>query len=73
MVKTDWEKQASNLLKAELTRRGIGYEALRVALAEIGIEKTAANINKTINGGKFSFAFFLQCSKAVGLEKVILV
>lgn len=69
-MKTSWEEEATNLLKAELTRRGINYEALRIALLEIGVEKSAQNINKTINLGKFSFSFFLQCAKAIGLEKI---
>lgn len=66
----NWEKEASNLLKAELTRRGIAYEELRLKLEEIGIKKSTHNITKTINLGKFSFAFLLQCAKAIGLNKI---
>lgn len=36
-TKTDWEKQATNILKAELTWRGLNYEDLRLALEKIGI------------------------------------
>ena len=69
-VKTEWEKKATNLLKAELARRGLSYEDLRIALAKLGIEKTPININKTINQGKFGFDFFLQCAEAIDLEKL---
>jgi hypothetical protein len=69
-METDWGKEASAILKAELTRRNISYEGLRLALAELGIEKTTHNLTKTINLGRFSFAFFLQCAEAIGLEKL---
>lgn len=68
--KTDWETQAANFLKAELTRRGINYEELRLALEKLGVQKTTNNITVTINRGKFSFAFLLQCAKAIGMEKL---
>lgn len=49
---SNWEKEAANILKAELTRRGLNYEDLRLALKEIGVEKTKHNLGKTINLGK---------------------
>lgn len=70
MTKSDWEKEASNILKAELARRGMSYDDLRIALSELGIEKSTHNLTKTINLGKFPFAFFLQCAKAIGLDTV---
>jgi hypothetical protein len=69
-MKNEWEKSASNLLKAEITRRGLNYEDLRLALAKLDIQKSTPNLIKTINLGKFSFAFFLQCAKAIGLDKL---
>lgn len=69
-MKDNWENRASNLLKAELARRGLGYEELRTALEKIGVTKSASNINKTINLGKFSFSFFLQCAEAIGLDHI---
>ena len=68
--KTDWETQATNFLKAELVRRGINYDELRQALERLGIQKTTNNINVMINRGKFSFAFLLQCAKAVGIDNI---
>jgi Domain of unknown function (DUF6471) len=69
-VKSEWEKKATNLLKAELARVGLNYEELSNALAKIGIEKTPQNLNKTINLGKFGFDFFLQCAQAIGLKEL---
>ena len=66
----DWDKQACNLLKSELARRGLSYEDLRLALERIGIQKTKNNITKTISLGKFPFSFFLQCAQAIGLTKL---
>ncbi len=66
--RTEWEKNAANLLKAEMVKKDLNYEGLRQALETIGVHKTAANLNKTINLGKFPFAFFLQCAKAIGIR-----
>lgn len=68
--RTEWEKKATNLLKAEMAKKGLSYEELRQALEKIGVHKTAPNVNKTINLGKFPFSFFLQCAKALGLRNL---
>lgn len=70
MKKSNWEKAAANILKFELKRRGLTYNDLQVALSKIGVQIPAQNLNKTINLGKFSFAFFLQCAQAIGLSRV---
>lgn len=68
--KTQWEKKATNLLKAEMIKKGLNYESLREALEKMAVYKTTPNINKTINLGKFSFVFFLQCAKAIGIKNL---
>ena len=70
VTKTEWEKKATNLLKAELARQGMSYEDLSAALVSLGIEKTPQNLNKTINLGKFGFDFFLQCAEALKLVEL---
>lgn len=65
-MQAKWQKQATNILKAELIKRGISYEDLQEKLAKIGVEETAANINVKINRGTFKFTFFLQVMKAIG-------
>lgn len=70
MVQEDWNKQAANLLKAELTRLGIGYEELIEQLKAIGIEESYKGIAAKINRGTFSFTFFMQCMKAIGINQI---
>ena len=64
----DWKKEAKNMLKAEIKRKGYSYEEIALKLAELGIEKSTTNINSTINKGSFSAVFLLQIAKAIGLE-----
>ncbi|WP_028389228.1 DUF6471 domain-containing protein [Legionella fairfieldensis] len=71
--KTDWDKQATQLLRAELIKCGLTYDDLRANLETLGIHKTTNNLTKTICGGRFSFAFFLQCAKAMGLKKLQII
>lgn len=64
-MKPDWKKQATNLLKAELTRRGLTYDQLQKKLLSLGVKETANSINVKINRGTFSFIFFLQVMHAI--------
>lgn len=68
--KTPYEKQASNLLKAELVRRGMNYDDLRIVLEKIGVIKSTRTLAKTISEGKFKLAFFLQCAEAIGFNEI---
>ena len=61
-----WKKKASNIIKAELKKKGVGYPDLCQKLQQIGILETIASITTKINRGTFSFAFFLQCISAIG-------
>lgn len=65
-----WHKDAANFLKAELARSGIGYEALCQSLKKIGVEENYKGVANKINRGSFSFAFFLQCMKAIGKDEI---
>ncbi len=66
----DWSREARRLLKAELARREVGYKALSRALERFGIEEDAKVLSTKINRGTFSFAFFLQCMRALDIESV---
>lgn len=65
-----WEVEARRILRAELARAGVGYKTLAVRLAALGIEESEANLSNKIARGKFSFVFFLQCMKAIGIKSV---
>lgn len=66
MTEKTWNKRASNIIKAELVRRGVSYDKLQEKMQEIDIKETANAINVKINRGTFSFAFFLQVMEAIG-------
>ena len=42
-----------------------GYEGLIEKLKAIGVEESYKGIAAKINRGTFSFAFFMQCMKAI--------
>lgn len=65
-----WNSKAANLIKAELKLAGIGYEELGCRLAEIGVQETYKGIASKINRGTFSFVFFIQCMKALGINEI---
>ena len=62
----DWEKQAANLLKSELKRKGVTYAQLVEKLADIGISEKEVNVANKLSRGKFSAAFMLACLKSIG-------
>jgi hypothetical protein len=65
-----WESLARGILKAELARVGITYKGLAKRLELLGVADTEAAIANRISRGKFTFAFFLQCMKALGVAEV---
>jgi len=64
----EWAIHTKGMLKAELTRRDIGYQQLVQLLRGMGIEETPENLANKINRGKFSAVFFLQCLEAIGCK-----
>jgi hypothetical protein len=66
----EWNERAPNLLKSEMARAGVGYEELIGRLKALGIEESYKGIANKINRGAFSFAFFMQCMKALGITEV---
>ncbi|MEM9966171.1 MAG: DUF6471 domain-containing protein [Asticcacaulis sp.] len=68
--KTDWEKKAASILKAELKLKNLTYAELVVKLAEIGVEEKEANVKNKFSRGTFSAAYFLQCLTAIGTTKL---
>lgn len=63
-----WHKQASQILKAELMRRGVTYKQLVRLLPQVGGIESEASITAKLSRGRFQFAFFLQCMKAIGVQ-----
>lgn len=71
VLETDvWSERTKNLLKSELKRRGVGYEALAAKLREMGVQESARNIANKISRGGFSAVFLLQCLEAIGCKSL---
>nr|WP_314634622.1 DUF6471 domain-containing protein [uncultured Janthinobacterium sp.] len=70
---TDWRAEARRLLQVELARKEMGYKELSRALeatCEVDIDSKA--LSNKVGRGTFSFAFFLQCMKALDIKNVTL-
>lgn len=67
---TDWNSQAKRTLKAELASRGVTYAHLARLLADIEVDETERAIANKLARGTFTFAFYLQCVTALGLDSV---
>lgn len=61
----DWAALSKGLLKAELVKRGIGYQQLAKLLEKVGVRYTTENLTNKINRGRFSTVFLLQCLEAI--------
>lgn len=70
MNENEWKSNAKNILKAELTRRGVSYDMLVVKLNAIGVDENYNTVNTKINRGTFSFVFFVQCINALDIKLV---
>lgn len=66
----DWKKQATTMIKVELTKQDIDYSELSEKMKDIGIDEDKANIANKLSRGTFSFAYALQLFKALGLKKL---
>jgi len=62
---TEWEAEASNVLKALLKRNNVTYAQLARLIGD-----KEPNVRNKLSRGKFSAAFFLQCLSAVGVKEV---
>lgn len=69
-VMVDWEAEAKLVLKAELARAGVSQKVLVRRLAAMGIADTESAFSSRLSRGRFSFVFFLQCMRALGVDDV---
>jgi 3-mercaptopyruvate sulfurtransferase SseA len=70
MNEIDFKKEASKIIKIELTKQDLDYEQLAQKMNDIGIDETKANIANKLHRGTFNFAYALQVFKALGLKKI---
>lgn len=69
-IQINWEAEAKRILKAELARAGVSYKVLVARLEAMGVEDNSGALASRITRGKFSFVFFLQCMRALGIEDI---
>jgi hypothetical protein len=69
-TEADWTHQVKGLLKGELRRRSVTYQALSEGLKAMGIEESPENIANKISRGKFPAVFLVQCMEAIGCKTV---
>lgn len=65
-----YQERAKGLLRAELARRGIGYDKLADLLAEKGIKDSGKNLSNKIARGGFSAGFMVLCLEAIGAKSL---
>lgn len=73
MADSELNAEVKGMLKAEMKRRGLTYQDLVTRLAEVGVQETEANLRNKVSRGGFSAAFFIQCLRAIGVQKLELV
>lgn len=64
----NWSGEARRILKAEIALKDIGFKELSRALEVEGIHVDAKVLATKISRGTFSFAFFLQCMRALKVD-----
>ncbi|MEX3969727.1 DUF6471 domain-containing protein [Paraburkholderia caribensis] len=69
---SEYELTARLLLKKQLLEHKITYKDLSARLARKGIQESPRTIAQKLMRGRFQMAFFLQCMRAIGVEKVTL-
>ena len=70
MTEEEWQSKAKSIIKVELAKKNIGYEAISDMLRDIGVEENKMNIANKLNRGKFSFVLALQIFKALELKNL---
>lgn len=67
-----WTQEAKGILRSELDRRGVTYMQLAKLLQASGVEETTRSIANKVSRGTFSFVFFLQVMRVLGVRDVAL-
>ena len=70
MTPDEWHDLVKGMLRAEMTRRGITYDQLSAKLAEIGVTEQSKSLRNKVARGGFSAVFFVQCLRAMGVDRV---
>ena len=66
----NWEQEARGILRSEMSRRRITYKILAARLEGMGLPETYKSVASKVGRGTFSFTFFLQSMRAMGVRQV---
>ncbi len=64
------DRLAKRILRTEMVRAGVNYDALVQRLAERGHRETSASLRNKLSRGAFTADFFLQCLHALEVKKL---
>lgn len=67
-----WAHEAKGILRAELERRAVTYAKLAALMQGIQLRETERSLANKISRGTFSFVFFLQVMRVLGVEEISL-
>lgn len=67
-----WAHEAKGIVRAELERRAVTYARLARLMKDHGFDETERSLANKISRGSFSFAFFLQVMRVLGVRTVSL-
>jgi hypothetical protein len=67
-----WTHEAKGILRAELDRRAMTYARLAKLLQAHNIPETTRSLANKISRGSFSFVFFLQAMRVLGVKTISL-
>lgn len=65
-----WEKRARDLIRGEITKRGLTRDELIARLANIGIKETRQNLSNKIQRGRYSAVFLFQIAHALEMKTI---
>lgn len=68
--RTDWNVEATQMLRGEMTRRGLSYKDLARMLEQEGVDVSDASLMTKVARGTFSLAWFLRVARLLGMSSV---
>ncbi len=67
-----WTQEAKGILRAQIERRGVTYKKLARLMQAANLDETERSLANKISRGTFSFVFFLQVMRVLGVQTISL-
>ncbi len=65
LTEQDWLNRVSQVVEAEMARRGMTYDTLAKGLGDYGITWAPDDLEKTIRSGELSAVLLIQCRDVI--------